>query len=112
MNALFLAATLLATAAAPVIIDPATNPAGAERSLVDGPSPAGYAPLVRSASGLAVQSAVFRGRLRQDLRQTAAAFYKDLVVGADRLPDGIFLGTGSAQNALPPDKAGGTTTSF
>lgn len=94
------------------LIDPAVNRAGAEMALGVGPCPAGYEPLVKAATGLTVQSVVLNGNFTRSLPSTGVAFHRGLFVDSESLEPGVFIGTGSAENAKAPDDAYGTTTNF
>src|SRR5688572_21799135 len=112
MSQHILAVAIFALNMGTIVIDPVADPAGAERSLVLGPAPAGYAPLFSSGTGLSVRSVRFQGNLTRSLATTSAAFHRDLLVDTELLAPGVFLGTGSALNAFPPDNATGTTTNM
>ncbi len=94
---------------ATVAIDPAADPAGAARSLVLGPAPSAYAPLVRGGTGLSVVRVDFRGNMTRSLASTAVGFHRNLFVDTELLEPGVFLGTGFGADARPPDGSGSTS---
>lgn len=85
--------------------DPAQDRPRAVAELVVGPAPGGFAPLIPPASGLLVHAASFEGTFARDARATGISFQAGLVAAGNALEPGLFLGTGSPEDAQPPDDA-------
>lgn len=97
---------------APTVIDPLTQRQQAVDAFVSGPAPSGFSPFVDPSTGLSVLQVSFDGNLTRDGNSAAIAFFRNLTVANETLASGVFLSTGSANAALPPDDTGYTTVNL